>query len=228
MEGKKKFFDYANHLYRQIKEKNKKVHTLVLSSYYKDNGSIALEWHGTSDFNIPYKSLYTLDADERIENIKSKNEKKEELNEDEIADLRILTFMKSKDKSHEELLIESVRLTNEAVMDEGERVHTKALQSYLAKKFIKTNMKYREVMRMIEVNSGELGGIFERDHEIMRNEFNEELKKEQEIMRNEFNEELKKEQEIMRNEFNEELKTKDEEIRALNAKIREMEQNNKM
>ena len=161
LEDKKKFFDYASYYSIKYQKNDIKVHTLVLSSYYKSNSCVNYKWHGSSQFTIPYKSLNSFNAEKTINKISLKNKNKEELNKYEIDDLRILTFMKS-DKTHKELLIEYVNLTNEAIMDPRERDYTKALQTLLAKKFIKEDEEFEEVMKMIERNSEEFGGVFDR------------------------------------------------------------------
>lgn len=108
-----------------------------------------------------------------------RNKNNKELNDSEIGDLRTLTFMKS-DRTHEELLIESVKLTNEAKMDERERVYTKALQSFLANKFIQDEEKYNEVMKMIEMGYEEFSfGPIRRLERNIRKKVIEEVKKEE-------------------------------------------------
>ena len=214
LEDKKKFFDYATYYTIKYHDEDIKVHTLVLSSYYKDNDSVFYDWHGSSRFTIPYKSLKTLNAEKTINKIRLKNKNNEELNKCEIDDLRILTFMKS-DKTHEELLIESVKLTNEAKMDQNERAYTKTLQSYLARKFITDDKKYEEVMDMIKTNSEELSVVFDRYDRVMskrirkqieeevREEIREELKNEKEKIEKEKEEEVKKEKERNKNNIEE-------------------------
>lgn len=165
LKDKKKFFDYATYYSIKNQGKNRKVHTLVLSSYYEENDSVDYEWHGSSPFTIPYKSFNSFNAEKTINKISLKNKNKEELDKCEIDDLRILTFMES-ERSHKELLIESVKLTNETVMNQNERVYTKTLQSFLARKFIQDDKEYRDVMKMIRINSGELGGVFDRIEKI--------------------------------------------------------------
>ena len=161
LEDKKKFFDYASYYSIKCQKKDIKIHTLVLSSYYKDNNSVDYEWHGSSRFTIPYKSLNTFDGEKTINKISLKNKNNIELDKYDIDDLRILTFMKS-DKSHKDLLIESVKLTNEAIMNQRERDYTKALQILLAKKFIKDDGEFEEVMNMIDMNSTEFSGAYDR------------------------------------------------------------------
>ena len=174
---KKKFFDYASYYSIKYQNKDIKVHTLVLSSYYKTNDSVDYKWHGSSRFTIPYKSFNAFDAEKTINMISLKNKNKEELNKYEIDDLRILTFMKS-DRSHKELLIESIKLTNDAVMDNKERAYTKTLQCYLAKKFIEDDEEYKEAMKMIRTKSGEFTGVFDRYARIMWDEYKDELREE--------------------------------------------------
>ena len=185
LEDKKKFFDYASYYSIKCQKYNIKVHTLVLSSYYKNNDSVDYEWHGSSRFTIPYKSLNSFDAEKTINKIRLKNKNNTELDKYDIDDLRILTFMKS-DKSHKELLIESVKLTNDAIMDQVERNYTKALQSLLANKFIEEDEEYLEVMDMIERNFEEFSDPFGRLKGILK-------KREEEIEK--MKEELKKEKE---------------------------------
>lgn len=191
LEDKKKFFDYASYYSIKNHKHDIKVHTLVLSSYYKDNDSVDYDWHGSSQFTIPYKSFNTLNADKTINKIRLKNINNEELNKSEIDDLRILTFMKS-DKTHEELLIESVKLTNEAKMDPNERAYTKTLQSYLARKFIEDDEKYEEVMDMIKTNSEELSVVFDRYDRVMSKRIRKQVEEE---VKKEVKEEMKKEME---------------------------------
>ena len=71
-EDKEKFFDYASYLRIRYR---RKVHTLVLSSHYKDNNSVILNWHSTSPFTIPYKSFNTLNAEKTINRINFKKGK---------------------------------------------------------------------------------------------------------------------------------------------------------
>ena len=177
LEDKKKFFDYASYYSITNQGKNRKVHTLVLSSYYTNNDSVNYEWHGTSPFTIPYKSFNSFDGEKTINTISLKNKNNEKLNDSEIGDLRILTFMKSR-KSHKELLIESIKLTNEAIMDEEERIFTKCLQYFLAKKFIQDDHEFEEVMEMMEIGSAKFGGVFDRYDEIMREKMKNERKDE--------------------------------------------------
>lgn len=192
LEDKKKFFDYASYYSIKCQKKDIKVHTLVLSSYYKNNNRVNYKWHGSSQFTIPYKSFNTFDAEKTINKIRLKNKNNTELDKYDIDDLRILTFMKS-DKSHKELLIESVKLTNDATMDQVERNYTKALQSLLANKFIEDEEEYIEVMEMIERNFEEFSDPFGRLKRILKKREEEIEKKEEEIERME--EELKKEKE---------------------------------
>ena len=203
LEDKKKFFDYATYYSIKYHDEDIKVHTLVLSSYYKDNDSVDYDWHGSSRFTIPYKSLNSFDAEKTINKISLKNKNNEELDKYEIDDLRILTFMKS-DKTHEELLIESVKLTNEAKMDPNERAYTKTLQSYLARKFIEDDEKYEEVMDMIKTNSEELSVVFDRYDRVMSKRIRKQVEEEiREEMENEKEEEVKKERERNKNNIEE-------------------------
>ena len=139
----------------------RKVHTLVLSTHYKDNDELIFNWHNNDWFTIPYKSFKTLDGDKTINNISLKNKNNEELSKSEIGDLRILTFMKSK-RSPRELLIKSIELTQAAKMGERDRLHTAVLQSFLAKKFITDNEEYKEVMKMIDESALDFKGILGR------------------------------------------------------------------
>ena len=139
----------------------RKVHTLVLSTHYKDNDELIFNWHNNDGFTIPYKSFKTLDGDKTINNISLKNKNNEELSKSEIGDLRILTFMKSK-RSPKELLIKSIDLTVDAKMNETEKLHTAVLQSFLAKKFITDSEEYKEVMKMIDESALDFKGILGR------------------------------------------------------------------
>lgn len=139
----------------------RKVHTLVLSTHYKDNDELIFNWHNNDGFTIPYKSFKTLDGDKTINNISLKNKNNEELSKSEIGDLRILTFMKSK-RSPKELLIKSIELTVDAKMNETEKLHTAVLQSFLAKKFITDSEEYKEVMKMIDESALDFKGILGR------------------------------------------------------------------
>ena len=98
-----------------------------------------------------------------------KNKNSEELSKSEIGDLRILTFMKSK-RSPKELLIKSIELTQEAKMNERDRLHTAVLLSYLAKKFITDDKEYNEVMKMIENSALDFKGILGRNNRIVYEE----------------------------------------------------------
>ena len=180
LEDKKKFFDYATYYSITNQEKNRKVHTLVLSSYYSNNDSVNYNWHSSSPFTIPYKSFNTFNAEKTINKISLKNKTQEQLNIDEIEDLRILTFMDS-EKSHRELSIESVKLTNEALMDERQRTFTKALQYFLARKYVENEEEFKEVMKMINKNSGECGGIFDRIEAMAREDEKEKFEKKLEL-----------------------------------------------
>ena len=142
---------------------------MILVKVFKAGGLKKLDWNGSSPFTIPYKSFNTFNAEKTINKISLKNKTQEQLNIDEIEDLRILTFMDS-EKSHRELLIESVKLTNEALMDERQRTFTKALQYFLARKYVENEKEFKEVMKMINKNSGECGGIFDRIEAMAREE----------------------------------------------------------
>ena len=157
-EDKEKFFDYACYMSTKYR---RKVHTLVLSTHYKDNDELIFNWHNNDGFTIPYKSFKTLDGDKTINNISLKNKNNEELSKSEIGDLRILTFMKSK-RSPKELLIKSIELTVDAKMNETEKLHTAVLQSFLAKKFITDSEEYKEVMKMIDESALDFKGILGR------------------------------------------------------------------
>ena len=139
----------------------RKVHTLVLSTHYKDNDELIFNWHNNDGFTIPYKSFKTLDGDKTINNISLKNKNNEELSKSEIGDLRILTFMKSK-RSPKELLIKSIELSVDAKMNETDKLHTAVLQSFLAKKFITDSEEYKEVMKMIDESALDFKGILGR------------------------------------------------------------------
>ncbi len=157
-EDKEKFFDYACYMRTRYR---RKVHTLVISTHYKDNKQVILKWHNNNEFTIPYKSFKSFDGDKTINNISLKNKNNEELTKSEIGDLRILTFMKSK-RSPKELLIKSIELTQEAKMNERDRLHTAALLSFLAKKFITDDEEYKEVMKMIDKSELDFDGILGR------------------------------------------------------------------
>ena len=157
-EDKEKFFDYACYMSTKYR---RKVHTLILSTHYKDNDEFILNWHNNDRFTIPYKSFKTLDGDKTINNISLKNKNNEELSKSEIGDLRILTFMKSK-RSPKELLIKSIELSVDAKMNETDKLHTAVLQSFLAKKFITDNEEYKEVMKMIDESALDFKGILGR------------------------------------------------------------------
>ena len=176
LEDKKKFFDYASYYSIKYQKNDIKVHTLVLSSYYKSNSCVNYKWHGSSQFTIPYKSFKSFDGDKTINNISLKNKNNEELSKSEIGDLRILTFMKSK-RSPRELLIKSIELTQAAKMGERDRLHTAVLQSFLAKKFITDNEEYKEVMKMIDESALDFKGILGRRDRIYYEEGIEEGQK---------------------------------------------------
>ena len=171
-EDKEKFFDYACYMSTKYR---RKVHTLVLSTHYKDNDELIFNWHNNDGFTIPYKSFKTLDGDKTINNISLKNKNNEELSKSEIGDLRILTFMKSK-RSPKELLIKSIELTCHAKMNETDRLHTVVLQSFLAKKFVTDDEEYKEVMKMIEKSALDFEGILGRRDKIYYEEGIEEGK----------------------------------------------------
>ena len=165
-EDKEKFFDYACYMSTRYR---RKVHTLVLSTHYKDNDRLILNWHNNDEFTIPYKSFKSFDGDKTINTISLKNKNSEELSKSEIGDLRILTFMKSK-RSPKELLIKSIELTQAAKMNERDRLHTAVLLSYLAKKFITDDKEYNEVMKMIENSALDFKGILGRNNRIVYEE----------------------------------------------------------
>ena len=165
-EDKEKFFDYACYMSTRYR---RKVHTLVLSTHYKDNNRLILNWHNNDEFTIPYKSFKSFDGDKTINTISLKNKNNEELSKSEIGDLRILTFMKSK-RSPKELLIKSIELTQAAKMNERDRLHTAVLLSYLAKKFITDDKEYNEVMKMIENSALDFKGILGRNNRIVYEE----------------------------------------------------------
>ena len=171
-EDKEKFFDYACYMSTKYR---RKVHTLVLSTHYKDNDELIFNWHNNDGFTIPYKSFKTLDGDKTINNISLKNKNNEELSKSEIGDLRILTFMKSK-RSPKELLIKSIELTRHAKMNETDKLHTAVLQSFLAKKFVTDDEEYKEVMKMIEKSALDFEGILGRRDKIYYEEGIEEGK----------------------------------------------------
>ena len=161
-EDKEKFFDYACYMSTKYR---RKVHTLVLSTHYKDNDELIFNWHNNDGFTIPYKSFKSFDGDKTINNISLKNNNNEELSKSEIGDLRILTFMKSK-RSPKELLIKSIELTCHAKMNETDKLHTAVLQSFLAKKFVTDDEEYKEVMNMIEKSALDFEGILGRIYRI--------------------------------------------------------------
>lgn len=161
-EDKEKFFDYACYMSTKYR---RKVHTLVLSTHYKHNDHVILNWHNNDEFTIPYKSFKSFDGDKTINNISLKNKNNVELSKSEIGDLRILTFMKSK-RSPKELLIKSIELTQEAKMSERDKLHTAVLLSFLAKKFITDEKEYKEVNKMIEKSSLDFKGILGRRDKI--------------------------------------------------------------
>ena len=161
-EDKEKFFDYACYMSTKYR---RKVHTLILSTHYKDNDEFILNWHNNDRFTIPYKSFKSFDGDKTINNISLKNKNNEELSKSEIGDLRILTFMKSK-RSPKELLIKSIEVSVDAKMNETDKLHTAVLQSFLAKKFVRDDEEYKEVMNMIEKSALDFEGILGRIYRI--------------------------------------------------------------
>ena len=68
-EDKEKFFDYACYMSTKYR---RKVHTLILSTHYKDNDEFILNWHNNDRFTIPYKSFKSFDGDKTINNISLK------------------------------------------------------------------------------------------------------------------------------------------------------------
>ena len=171
-EDKEKFFDYACYMSTKYR---RKVHTLILSTHYNDNDELIFNWHNNDGFTIPYKSFKSFDGDKTINNISLKNKNNEELSKSEIGDLRILTFMKS-NRSPKELLIKSIELTCHAKMNETDKLHTAVLQSFLAKKFIRDDEEYKEVMEMIEKSALDFEGILGRRDKIYYEEGIEEGK----------------------------------------------------
>ena len=153
----------------------KPVYSYIISTANKDHNDYKMVWHNNENYIIPLKTLKEFDAEETRLKIQNKLDKHEDITDEDLTDISVITFMNS-DKDPKELLIISLNLINQ--INENNSVGitiddingVKNLLVLLAMKFTDTEEEFKEIERMVKMNGGILQGTAELLKSIGREE----------------------------------------------------------
>ncbi len=160
-------------------KEGKKVYSYIISTINDKNKSYPINWHNDDDYNIPVHTIKEFNAKETELKLQNKLSKGEPIDEDDLTDISILTFMDSP-KSPIELIIDSIKLINQVNEENSEDITiddingVKSLLMLLSLKFTDTDEEYDEIIGMINMNGGLLQGTVEQLKRIGREEGKEE------------------------------------------------------
>lgn len=142
-----RFMKYAVLTYLR---EGKNVHIYVISTVEEQDRVIRRKWNLFNEFTIYIKSLKSIDGNKTLNRIKQKI-KNNEVNNEDIADLETIIFMKS-DKSVVELLWEIATLVNCIEnMDGNELYDLKMFLEMYVRKFVDDEYEAQKLMELIEM-----------------------------------------------------------------------------
>ena len=142
-----RFMKYAVLTYLR---EGKNVHIYVISTVEEQDRVIKRKWNLFNEFTIYIKSLKSIDGNKTLNRIKQKI-KNNEVNNEDIADLETIIFMKS-DKSVVELLWEIATLVNCIEnMDGNEIYDLKMFLEMYVRKFVDDEYEAEKLMELIEM-----------------------------------------------------------------------------
>ena len=128
----------------------KNVHIYVISTVEEQDRVIRRKWNLFNEFTIYIKSLKSIDGNKTLNRIKQRI-KNNEVNNEDIADLETIIFMKS-DKSVVELLWEIATLVNCIEnMDGNELYDLKMFLEMYVRKFVDDEYEAQKLMELIEM-----------------------------------------------------------------------------
>lgn len=126
------------------------MHIYVISTVEEQDRVIRRKWNLFNEFTIYIKSLKSIDGNKTLNGIKQRI-KNNEVNNEDIADLETIIFMKS-DKSVVELLWEIATLVNCIEnMDGNELYDLKMFLEMYVRKFVDDEYEAQKLMELIEM-----------------------------------------------------------------------------
>ena len=122
------------------------VESFVLSMAEVESRKISMEISKGDKFTIDVLSLTEKDADKSINNIKEKIENKCQLNPCDLFDLMFLPFMTSRKYNQNELYRQSVKITNQAIIDPEDEIEIKDCLEWHLDDFVKNEEEYNLII----------------------------------------------------------------------------------
>ncbi len=183
MEEIRNTLEYAFYLSSKT---GKKVYSYIISTVNSKKTGYQIEWHNDDIYYIPLYTFKEFDAEETRSRIQTTLDNDGDILDEDLSDISVLTFMKSK-KEPKELLIDSIKLINQINMNNSKGItiddinSVKSLLILLTKKFTDTDEERAELIGMIKMEGGMLDSTIQILKEMGVNEQRDKLIREGEI-----------------------------------------------
>jgi len=164
----------------------KKVYSYIISTINAEKTVYEINWHNDDIYYIPLYTFKEFDAEETRSRIQKTLDKGDDILDEDLSDISVLTFMKSK-KEPKELLIDSIRLINQININKSKGItiddinSVKSLLILLTKKFTDTKEERAELIGMIKMEGGMLDSTIQILKEMGANEQRDEIIRDEKI-----------------------------------------------